>query len=210
MQSPPPAPTPATARWGCRFALVLCTLLAGCAPHARLPEQAPADLVRITTMAGYPMLSRRDIRQKERVDALVAFVNSLPGRWGIPWYGPPVGRVYFEFISAKRGVGNFYVGPDFFGRDTDRHYSQEASRARIEELGKIVDIDLWGYINSTGPGGPPTPPGATPASPTAAPAKPTAAPAKPAAAQVKPTAAPSRPAAQPTGNPQGGPTAPPT
>jgi hypothetical protein len=166
-------------------------VLCGCGLSTRLPEQKPADIVRITTMAGYPGLSRRDIRQKERIDALVAFVNSLPNRWGIPWYGPPVGRVYFEFISAKKGVGNFYVGRDFFGRDTDRHYSQDTSRARIEALGRIVDIDLWGYINGTGTGTPPARP--APANPTGAPSKQAAAPA------AHPAAAPA--AAQPTRHP---------
>lgn len=157
----------------------------------KLPEQRPADLVIITTMAGYPMLPRRNMKQKERIDALVAFVNSLPSRWGIPWYGPPVGRVYFEFISDKKPVGNFYVGPDFFGRDTDRHFSQEASRGRIQELGRIVDVDLWGYLNGAVPGAPSAPP----AMPAAAPAKPTAPPAKPAAAPSRPAAA--QPARQP-------------
>jgi len=143
---------------GLRLAFVLGLLLAGCwPPGAKLPALKSADLVTITTMAGYPHLARRDIREKERVEALVAFVNALPARWDVPWYGPPVGRVYFEFFSAKRSSGNFYVGPGFFGRDTDRHYSQDASRARIEELGRIVGIDLWAYINGTGSGEPARP-----------------------------------------------------
>ena len=141
-----------------RAAIALCLLLAGCWwPGAKLPPQKPADVVKITTMAGQPPLSRRDIRDKEHIEELVTFVNELPSRWGVPWYGPPVGRVYFEFFSAKKGVGNFYVGPDFFGRDTDRHYSQDASRSRIEELGRIVGIDLWAYINGTGSGEPARP-----------------------------------------------------
>ncbi|HMD62273.1 MAG TPA: hypothetical protein VKG78_12625 [Opitutaceae bacterium] len=161
--------------------LLFCLLLAGCGPHEKVPAQKSADLVKITTMAGYPMLARREIREKEKIDALVSFVNSLPGNWGIPWYGPPVGRVYFEFYSAKRSAGNFYVGPDFFGRDADRHYSEDASRGRIEELGKIVDIDLWAYVNGQGAGQPPVP--VPSASPTPGPAKPAAQPAKPAGAQ---------------------------
>jgi hypothetical protein len=132
--------------------LVLSLLLAGCGARGKLPAQPPADYVRITTLAGFPGLPRRDIREKERVAALVAFVNSLPGKWSVPWYGPPVGRVYFEFFSARRIEGNFYVGPDFFGRDTDKHYSQAASPEKIQELGKITGVDLWGYVNGRSPG----------------------------------------------------------
>jgi|CZKI01.1.fsa_nt_gi hypothetical protein len=148
------------------FALVLPLLLAGCGTHQKLPAQQPADRVRITTLAGFPNLPLREIREKERVAALVAFVNSLPNKWSIPWYGPPVGRVYFEFVSARRTAGNFYVGPEFFGRDTDRHYSQDASREKIVELGKIAGVDLWGYVNGRSPGQPPAP-AAAPVTPTA-------------------------------------------
>jgi hypothetical protein len=148
------------------FTFMLSFLLAGCGTHEKLPAQKPADFVRITTLAGFPELPRREIREKERVAALVAFVNSLPKRWSIPWYGPPVGRVYFEFVSAKRSAGNFYVGADFFGRDTDRHYSQDASRERIVELGKIVGVDIWGYVNGRGPGPSPEP-AAAPVAPAA-------------------------------------------
>ena len=163
-------------------ALISCLLLSGCGPYEKLPAQKPAGLVKITTMAGYPTLSRRDIKEKEKVDELVAFVNSLPNRWSVPWYGPPVGRVYFEFIGDRRSVGNFYLGPDFFGRDTDRHFSQDASRSRIEELGRIVDIDLWAYVSKSGPVEPPAPPTAAPVTPAPTAAKPAAA-AKPATAQ---------------------------
>jgi len=145
---------------------MLCLLLAGCGAREKLPAQQPADFVRITTLAGFPELPRREIREKERVAALVAFVNSLPSKWSIPWYGPPVGRVYFEFVSARRTAGNFYVGPDFFGRDTDRHYSQDASREKIQELGKIAGVDIWGYVNGRSPG--------KPAQPEAAPVAPAA------------------------------------
>ena len=170
-----------------RAATVLCLLLSGCWLGTKLPPQMPADIVKITTVAGQPPLSRRDIRDKEHIEALVAFVNALPSRWDVPWYGAPVGRVYFEFVSARKGIGNFYVGPGFFGRDTDRHYSQDASRSRIEELGRIVGIDLWAYLNGKVP--------ADVAVPAAAPA---AQPAKPAAPGP---AAPPKPAAQPAHRP---------
>jgi len=145
------------------LALALCFLVEGCGTHRKLPEQGAADVVKITTLAGFPKLPRKEIRDKARIAALVSFVNSLPNRWGVPWYGPSVGRVYFEFISGKKYSGNFYVGTDFFGRDADRHYSQDASRERIEALGKIVELDLWTYVNGSGSGPSPQPTAAPPA-----------------------------------------------
>jgi len=147
------------------LALVLCLLLEGCGTHRKLPEQGAADVVKITTLAGFPRLPRKEIRDKARIAALVSFVNSLPNKWGIPWYGPSVGRVYFEFISGKKSAGNFYVGADFFGRDADKHYSQDASRERIEALGKIVELDLWAYVNGNSSGPSPEPPAVPPTRP---------------------------------------------
>jgi len=159
-----------------KYCLVLasCLLLAGCGNHEKLPAQAPADLIKITTAAGFPKLPRREIREKDRIAALVAFVNSLPNKWSVPWYGAPIGRVYFEFISANNMVGNFYVGPNFVGRDSGKSYSQGTDRETIEELGKIVDMDLWEYVSASGPAPAPAPVPATAPSPAAAPVTPPA------------------------------------
>jgi len=158
--------------WGAPAAILACALLGGCLPHTQLPAQPAADRVYITTMAGRPPLRRHDLRDQAQIAALVAFINGLPSHWDVPWYGPSVGRVYFTFFSGRKSVGNFYVGPDFFGRDTDRHYSEGASRSRIEELGRIVGIDLWGYMRGSSngdlPGAAPSP--APSPAPTKAPA----------------------------------------
>jgi len=92
-----------------------------------------------------------DITNRDTVLMLVSFVNSLPQSWSIPWYGPPGGRVYFYFYSGDTNVGNFYVGPNFFGRDvyyregSVRFYSQAATEAQIRDLASIVGFDLWKY-----------------------------------------------------------------
>jgi len=178
-------------REGC-LALAVGLLMGGCGTGEKLPEQRPADDVKVTTLAGYPKLQLREIKDKDRIAALVAFVNSRQGGWSIPWYGASVGRVYFEFISAHRDVGIFCVGPNFFGRTTDKPYTQDADRKAIEELGRIVDTDLWAYVSAETPG------------PVAGPGMPTVRPADTAAVTpaVTPTAAPAAPAAaQPTRHP---------
>jgi hypothetical protein len=128
--------------------LVLGFLLSGCGPHERLAAQPQADLVKVTTLAGFPKLPVKEIRDKDKIAALVTFVNALPSKWGVPWYGAHIGRVYFEFINDKKSVGNFYLGTTFVGRDVGKPYSQSADKATIEELGKIVDMDLWAYVSA--------------------------------------------------------------
>jgi hypothetical protein len=122
-----------------------------CGTGEKLPFQAPADLIKIVTMAGAPRLTMKEIREKDKVAALVSFVNGLPNRWTIPWYGTPVGRVYFQFVSGGKGIGNFFVGPDFIGRESGKIYSQGVGRGTIEEVGKIIGFDLWHYVSSVAP-----------------------------------------------------------
>ncbi len=133
------------------IALVGCLFLAACGSGEKLPLLASADLIKVTTLAGTPKLPRKEIREKEKVAALITYVNSLPDHWSIPWYGAPVGRVYFEFISGGKNIGNFFVGPNFIGRDAGKTYSQGAEKSRIQEVGNIVGIDLWGYMTAANP-----------------------------------------------------------
>jgi hypothetical protein len=131
--------------------MVGCLFFSACGTGEKLPVQGPADLIKVVTMAGSPKLALKEIREKEKIAALVAFVNELPDHWSIPWYGPPVGRVYFQFISGGKNIGNFFVGPNFVGRESGKAYSQGARKGTIEDVGKIVGIDLWGYVSSGGP-----------------------------------------------------------
>ena len=114
-----------------------------------LNPQIPADFVKITTNLNEPI---KEIKDKESVEGLVSFVNYLPQKWEVPWYGPPVGKIYFNLFSEGKFVGNFYVGPNFFGRDISYghdsyFFSQSATKEQIDQLGKIVGLDLWEYVS---------------------------------------------------------------
>lgn len=128
-----------------------CLFFSSCGTGEKLPLQASADLIKIVTMAGAPKIALREIREKEKIAALISYVNALPNRWTIPWYGTPVGRVYFQFISSGKNIGNFFVGPNFIGRESGKVYSQGAERGTIEEVGKIIGFDLWNYVSSNAP-----------------------------------------------------------
>lgn len=96
------------------------------------------------------------IEEAGRVARLEAFVDTLPPKWKTPWFGPPVGRVYFDFYRNGKRVGSFYVGPNFFGRDSfspgDAEFlSQEASRDQVDRLSGIVGFDLWKFIHAKAP-----------------------------------------------------------
>jgi hypothetical protein len=138
--------------------LSICTaaLLLGCSSCVSnkaviLKPLAAADVVKVRDRLS-TSLPVGDITDKERVEKIVSFVNSLPQNWSVPWYGPPVGQVYFDFYRGGTNVGNFYVGPDFFGRDANyghgsfEFYSQSATETQIREFGKIAGFDVWKYV----------------------------------------------------------------
>lgn len=137
--------------------LSICSaaLLLGCSSCvsnrvATLNPLVVADVVKVQDRLS-TSLSVGDITNNERVEKIVSFVNSLPQRWSVPWYGPPVGQVYFVFYRGGTNVGNFYVGPSFFGRDVNyghgsfQFYSQSATETQIREFGKIAGFDVWKY-----------------------------------------------------------------
>ena len=131
------------------FFIVCAMVLVGCSISARaetLKPQVEADVVKLKKTYGNA-LPVEAIEEKERVMRLVTFVNALPQKWNVPWYGPPVGKVYFEFYREGKLVGNFYAGPDFFGRDGHNFWSQKASKKQMEALGEIVGFNLWAYIH---------------------------------------------------------------
>ena len=130
--------------------------LLGCAPPAHdkvviLRPLVAADVVKIRDNNDNA-LPVGDITNTDQIEKFVSFVNSLPQDWSTPWYGPPVGRVYFDFYKGETNVGNLYVGPNFFGRDvfyregSIKFYSQLASEPQIKGLGKILGFDLWKYV----------------------------------------------------------------
>jgi len=133
-----------------KILLTVCTaLLVSCSVYVRaetLKPQVEADQVKLKKTYG-SALPVEAIEEKAKVLRLIAFVNSLPQKWHVPWSGPPVGKVYFEFYRDGRAVGNFYAGPDFFGRDGSDFWSQKASKKQMETLGEIVGFDLWVYIH---------------------------------------------------------------
>lgn len=134
----------------------MAVLLSGCTGHddpiddAALPAVADPDRITVQDSLSGPV-GINDITNKEQIAKFAAFISALPPQWTVPWYGSPIGHVYFIFYKNGNRVDNFYVGPDFFGRNvyyTDGKYdffSQPATKAQIQELGQIVGFDLWKY-----------------------------------------------------------------
>jgi hypothetical protein len=111
------------------------------APGRELKPQGPADVIKLRGPSGV-VLPVTEISDAGQIAALTAFINDLPGKWDVPWYGPPVGQVYLTFHRNGKFVGNFYVGPWFFGRDGGNFWSQRARRPQVEQLGALLGFDL--------------------------------------------------------------------
>jgi hypothetical protein len=127
--------------------LLSCLLLVSMlrAPARDLKPQGPADLITLRSTSR-TILPVTEISDAAQITAVTAFINDLPGRWGVPWYGPPVGQVYLTFHRAGKPAGNFYLGPWFFGRDGGNFWSQRARREQVARLGDLLGFDLIPFI----------------------------------------------------------------
>jgi hypothetical protein len=84
----------------------------------------------------------QEITSPAKIEELLQFVNSYDAEWRVPFAGPPVGQIYFDFYDGEKFVGNFYVGPSFFGRDYGNFFSQTVTDEEIGELQEIVGFPL--------------------------------------------------------------------
>lgn len=130
------------------IALILMPIvLAGCEGKQSLPPQELVDVIYVKQT--YPENELIVVRDKEKTEAVVAFINKRQNGWSVPMFGAPVGQVYLELYKNEEFVGNFYVGPHFFGRDLDKFWSQPATETEIKQLGSILGIDLLGLTIAT-------------------------------------------------------------
>jgi hypothetical protein len=126
--------------------IIFLIALFGCADKKTLPPQELVDIIRVEQ--NHPENELVVITDKEKIQAVVDFINKKKSGWSVPWYGSPVGQVYLELYKNEKFVGNFYVGPNFFGRDLGNFWSQPASKNEIAELGSILGINSLTIIGS--------------------------------------------------------------
>ena len=138
------------------FFILMAALLSGCALHrdpiqnAALPAISDADVIMVQNPLRGP-IGIDDITNKEQIAKITAFVSALPPQWTVPWYGSPIGQIYFTFYKDGACVGNFYVGPNFFGRNANyknglfNFFSQPATKTQIQAFGQIAGFDVWKY-----------------------------------------------------------------
>ena len=129
------------------FLILLTVLISSCAGKETLPPQKMVGEIRIEQT--YPKIEIAIITDKSQVQAVIEFINSKREGWSVPWYGPPVGQIYLQLYEEEKFVGNFYVGPYFFGRDYGNFWSQSASKSEIEALGRILGINLLELISES-------------------------------------------------------------
>ena len=126
----------------------LLALIALMSPYvvdaATLPPVEAPDFIQVER--NYPKQVLAELRDPDKVRAVIAFINSKRTGWDVPWYGPPVGQVYLKLIKSDKLVDNFYVGPWFFGRDRGNFWSQKASEQEVQQLGELINVPLLEII----------------------------------------------------------------
>jgi hypothetical protein len=118
--------------------------LAGCSTGQSKtlpPLLAPDDI--LVARNSRPLAELNDQTQLVK---MTAFVNQRLTGWSVPWYGAPVGQIYFTFRKEGKPMGNFYVGPWFFGRDYGDFLSRSATKAEIIELERIASLPILNYV----------------------------------------------------------------
>ena len=105
-----------------------------------LPPVERPDVIRIEQ--NYPKKVLIELKDSKQIEPVLAFINSRPNNWDVPWFGPPVGQVYLLLIKNNRVTANFYVGPWFFGRDHGNFWSQKTTEQEVAQLEKLLGVPL--------------------------------------------------------------------
>ena len=98
-----------------RFLSLAAQLLTAHASTRKLPPVETPDLIRVERT--HPKQLLIELKEPEQIAPVVGFINAKLSGWSGPWYGPPVGQVYLYLYKNSEFIGDFYVGPWFFGNE---------------------------------------------------------------------------------------------
>jgi len=127
-----------------RLLILTVFLVTSWASARDLPLVEIPDVIRVEQ--NHPKKVLVELKGFKQIDPVMAFINSRPNNWDVPWYGPPVGQVYLLMLKDDRVTANFYVGPWFFGRDHGNFFSQKATQQEVLQLEKLLAIPLTEII----------------------------------------------------------------
>lgn len=108
-----------------------------------MPAVPHVDSIRVERSYPKPKLVLVEVKDPKQIEKIAAFINARLHGWSTPWSGAPIGKVYLDFYADEKFVGNFYVGPGFFGRDLGtRFFSKRAEEKDVAELGRLLGLPL--------------------------------------------------------------------
>ena len=88
------------------------------------------------------------MKELQQIAPVVGFINARLAGWSVPYYGPPVVQVYLFLYKNGEFIGDFYVGPWFFGRDYGDFFSQRATKEEIARLEHMLGVPLAEIVNA--------------------------------------------------------------
>jgi hypothetical protein len=119
---------------------LVARLLTALAWTRELPPVEAPDLIRVERT--HPKQLLAELKEPQQIAPIVTFINARLAGWSVPYYGPPVGQVYLFLYKSGECIGDFYVGPSFFGRDYGEFLSQRAAEEEIAHLGQLLGMPL--------------------------------------------------------------------
>jgi hypothetical protein len=114
-----------------------------------LPQMPDSDFVSIRGGFKDSPFPLSNVTDAGKIHEIRSFINSLPPKWNVPWYGPPVAMYNFEFHRNGEFIGRFGIGPSFFTRDEGNFYSQHATEDQMKQLSSILEVDLSNLLNQS-------------------------------------------------------------
>ena len=121
-------------------------LLAALTWTRELPPIETPDRIRVERT--HPKQLLAELKELQQIAPVVGFINARLAGWSVPYYGPPVGQVYLFLYKNGEFIGDFYVGPWFFGRDYGDFFSQRATKEEIARLEHMLGVPLAEIVNA--------------------------------------------------------------
>jgi len=113
----------------------------GCASGELLPPQTK-DVTSISLHNSLTKETIVEIHDGEKVGEIVNFINGLKNDWQEPSFGEPDDVFELKLYKGKLFAGNFAVGEDYFSRDHQLTWVQEAEANEIKAFADLLNLDL--------------------------------------------------------------------
>lgn len=82
----------------------------------------------------------KSIREKDKIDGVIAFAKRFKEGWGMPIAGPPVAPIRIQFFSGDDLKADLGIARNFITTTGDNFYSREITPEESREILMLLDL----------------------------------------------------------------------